>query len=129
MRSASSVPAKITIVAVGRLKERHWREAAEEYLKRLTPYASVQIAEVSDREPTLPIFIAMSRQIAPWSELREPVAAMLRLTCAVLAPFRLKVIPSRAGGPRVTWRREKSCIPKSAPPVTAVAAKAKKRRR
>ncbi len=44
------MPAKITIVAVGRLKERYWREAAEEYLKRLTPYATVQVAEVSDRD-------------------------------------------------------------------------------
>jgi 23S rRNA (pseudouridine1915-N3)-methyltransferase len=44
------MPAKITIVAVGRLKEHHWREAAEEYLKRLTPYASVQVVEVADRD-------------------------------------------------------------------------------
>ena len=44
------MPAKITIIAVGRLKERHWREAADEYLKRLAPYADVQIAEVADRD-------------------------------------------------------------------------------
>ncbi len=44
------MPAKITIVAVGRLKERHWRDAADEYLKRLAPYATVAIAEVADRD-------------------------------------------------------------------------------
>lgn len=44
------MPAKLTIVAVGRLKERYWREAAEEYRKRLTPYTKVQIAEVADRD-------------------------------------------------------------------------------
>jgi 23S rRNA (pseudouridine1915-N3)-methyltransferase len=44
------MPLKITIVAVGRLKERHWREAAEEYLKRLAPYATVRVAEVADRD-------------------------------------------------------------------------------
>lgn len=40
----------LTVVAVGRLKERHWREAADEYLKRLGPYATVRIAEIADRD-------------------------------------------------------------------------------
>lgn len=38
------------MVAVGRLKERHWGEAAEEYLKRLGPYATVRVVEVGDRD-------------------------------------------------------------------------------
>jgi len=41
---------RITIIAVGRLKERHWREAAAEYLKRLTPYARVDVVEIADRD-------------------------------------------------------------------------------
>jgi 23S rRNA (pseudouridine1915-N3)-methyltransferase len=41
---------KLTIVAVGRLKERFWREAADEYLKRLGPYATVRVVEVDDRD-------------------------------------------------------------------------------
>lgn len=41
---------KITIVAVGRLKERFWREAADEYLKRLGPYANVGVVEIADRD-------------------------------------------------------------------------------
>lgn len=41
---------RVLIVAVGRLKERHWREAAEEYLKRLRPYATVEVVEVPDRD-------------------------------------------------------------------------------
>ncbi len=41
---------RITIIAVGRLKERHWREAAEEYLKRLRPYATLAVVEVADRD-------------------------------------------------------------------------------
>ena len=40
----------ITIVAVGRLKEPHWRDAAAEYMKRLRPYATVKVAEVPDRD-------------------------------------------------------------------------------
>lgn len=41
---------KITLVAVGRLKERFWSEAAAEYLKRLGPYATVRVVEVADRD-------------------------------------------------------------------------------
>ena len=42
----------LDLVCVGRLKERHWREAAEEYLKRLGPYARVTMTEVPDRDVT-----------------------------------------------------------------------------
>ena len=41
----------ITVVAVGKLKEKFWRQACEEYLKRLTPYAKVQVKEVPDVDP------------------------------------------------------------------------------
>lgn len=41
---------KLRIAAVGRLKEAHWRAAADEYLKRMRPYATVEVAEVSDRD-------------------------------------------------------------------------------
>ena len=41
---------RLTIIAVGRLKERFWREAAEEYLKRLGPYATVRVVEIDDRD-------------------------------------------------------------------------------
>ena len=41
---------KLTIIAVGRLKERFWKEAADEYLKRLKPYAEVRVVEVADRD-------------------------------------------------------------------------------
>lgn len=43
---------KITLVAVGRLKEAHWRDGAAEYLKRLRPYATVDVVEVTDRDVT-----------------------------------------------------------------------------
>jgi 23S rRNA (pseudouridine1915-N3)-methyltransferase len=38
----------ISILAVGRLKEKYLAEGAAEYLKRLAPYARVEIEEVSD---------------------------------------------------------------------------------
>lgn len=41
---------RIRVAAVGRLKEPYWRAACDEYVKRLGRYATVQIAEVPDRD-------------------------------------------------------------------------------
>ena len=41
---------RLTVIAVGRLKERFWREAADEYLKRLGSYATLRVAEIDDRD-------------------------------------------------------------------------------
>jgi len=41
---------RLKVIAVGRLKERFWREAADEYLKRLGPYATLRVVEVDDRD-------------------------------------------------------------------------------
>ena len=39
---------KITVIAVGKLKERFWKDACAEYLKRLGGYAHVTVREVPD---------------------------------------------------------------------------------
>ncbi|WP_346773621.1 23S rRNA (pseudouridine(1915)-N(3))-methyltransferase RlmH [Adlercreutzia sp. ZJ304] len=39
---------RISVVAVGKLKERFWSQACDEYLKRLRPYANVSVLEVPD---------------------------------------------------------------------------------
>ncbi|MDO8626204.1 MAG: 23S rRNA (pseudouridine(1915)-N(3))-methyltransferase RlmH [Candidatus Magasanikbacteria bacterium] len=39
---------KINIITIGKLKESYWREAAAEYIKRLTPYARVEIVELKE---------------------------------------------------------------------------------
>jgi len=39
---------QIRIIAVGKLKERYWREAAAEYLKRLASYAKAEIIETAE---------------------------------------------------------------------------------
>ena len=38
----------IDIIAVGKLKERFWKDACAEYLKRLDGYAKVRVREVAD---------------------------------------------------------------------------------
>ena len=41
---------KYTVVCVGKLKERFWKDACAEYTKRLGAYAKVDIREVADKE-------------------------------------------------------------------------------
>lgn len=43
---------KITVICVGKLKEKFWVQACAEYLKRLGAYARVDVREVADRDPT-----------------------------------------------------------------------------
>ena len=42
---------KFTVIAVGKLKERFWTQACDEYLKRLQPYAKTSVVEVGDVDP------------------------------------------------------------------------------
>ena len=42
---------RITVGAVGKLKERFWADACAEYLKRLKAYAKVEVKEIADIDP------------------------------------------------------------------------------
>lgn len=42
---------KFTVVAVGKLKEKFWVAACDEYLKRLQPYAKTSVVEIADVDP------------------------------------------------------------------------------
>jgi len=39
---------KIRIIAVGRLRERHWQDAAADYARRIRPYARLEVEEVAE---------------------------------------------------------------------------------
>lgn len=39
---------KITVIAVGKLKERFWKDACAEYLKRLGAYVKMEVREIPD---------------------------------------------------------------------------------
>ncbi len=41
---------KITIISVGKLKEKYLKQGIQEYLKRLSAYAKVDIIEVADEK-------------------------------------------------------------------------------
>ncbi|HEX9092701.1 MAG TPA: 23S rRNA (pseudouridine(1915)-N(3))-methyltransferase RlmH [Coriobacteriia bacterium] len=61
---------KLRILAVGKLKEPHWRAAADEYLKRLSRYATVEVTEVADRD------LAAGAQRAMAAEAADLVRAL-----------------------------------------------------
>ncbi|MCQ8903870.1 MAG: 23S rRNA (pseudouridine(1915)-N(3))-methyltransferase RlmH [Methanothrix sp.] len=39
------------IIAVGRIRERFWQDAASYYLKRLAPYTRLEVVEVREEDP------------------------------------------------------------------------------
>lgn len=39
---------QFSIIAVGNLREKHWKQACDEYLKRLGPYADTRVFEVAE---------------------------------------------------------------------------------
>jgi 23S rRNA (pseudouridine1915-N3)-methyltransferase len=55
---------KITIAAVGKLKESYWIEAQDEYLKRLRAYATVNVVEARDEAAMLAGIPTTSRILA-----------------------------------------------------------------
>jgi 23S rRNA (pseudouridine1915-N3)-methyltransferase len=38
---------KMTFLAVGKLKEKHWKDAQDEFLRRLSPFAKTELIEVA----------------------------------------------------------------------------------
>ena len=54
---------KITIICVGKIKEKYLTDAVKEYLKRLGPYAKVDVVEVADEKTPDGASEATERQI------------------------------------------------------------------
>nr|WP_289038515.1 23S rRNA (pseudouridine(1915)-N(3))-methyltransferase RlmH [uncultured Allobacillus sp.] len=54
---------KITIVSVGKLKEKYLKQGIQEYLKRLSSYAKVEIIEVADEKAPENLSEAEEKQV------------------------------------------------------------------
>lgn len=46
---------KIRVITVGKLKEKYWRQACDEYVKRLKPYAKIEIVEIAEEKAKEPL--------------------------------------------------------------------------
>lgn len=73
----------ITIVAVGKLKEKYWTDGIAEYMKRLAPYAKVQIVEVADDKTPDTLSAAEERQVV--AREGERILAQLKPDAYVIA--------------------------------------------
>ncbi len=83
---------KISVLAVGKLKENHWREAQDEFLKRLAPFAKLEVVEVGAE----PITDTAGSAASMRSE-GDRVLARLPADACVIALDRLgKKMPSEA---------------------------------
>ncbi len=55
-------PGQIDIVAVGKIRARHWQTAQEEYLGRLERYVAVRLVELKDVVGSVPDAVALQRE-------------------------------------------------------------------
>lgn len=68
---------RITVVAVGKLKEQYWREAVKEYAKRLGAYCRLEICEVADEAfpEGLPVAGEEQVRVREWRRLARCLRA------------------------------------------------------
>ena len=79
---------KLLILAVGKLKEDHWREAQREFLLRLAPFSKMEVVEVNAE----PITDTSDRAASIKAEGAR-LAARLPKDAFVVALDRLKIYP------------------------------------
>ncbi|MHB8157285.1 MAG: 23S rRNA (pseudouridine(1915)-N(3))-methyltransferase RlmH [Desulfocucumaceae bacterium] len=77
----------IRIIAVGRLKEQYWRAAAQEYQKRLGPYARIDIVEIAeeklaDNPAPAEIEQGLKKEAERITKLLQPGAVIIPLAIA-----------------------------------------------
>ncbi len=54
---------KITVICVGKLKEKYWKEAIEEYSKRLSKYCKLEMIELPDEKAPETMTRAEEKQV------------------------------------------------------------------
>jgi 23S rRNA (pseudouridine1915-N3)-methyltransferase len=74
---------QLTVIAVGKLKERYWQEALAEYAKRLSGYVRIEVLEVQDEPASENVSEATRQQILRLEAAK--VEKLLRDRDAVIA--------------------------------------------
>ena len=74
---------QITFIAVGKIKEKYLKEGINEYLKRLRPYAKVEIIEVGD-EPA-PEKASLAEELQIKEREAEKIAKHIKVGSFVIA--------------------------------------------
>ena len=54
---------KVTVIGVGKLKEKYWRDAIDEYSKRLGRYVKLEVIEVADEKAPETLSPAQEEQV------------------------------------------------------------------
>lgn len=80
----------ISVIAVGKLKEKFWSQACDEYLKRLRPYASVEVVELPDVDPAK----VGGEQKAVEAESRSIIDVIPRDALSILLDIEAKLVSS-----------------------------------
>ena len=62
---------KVTVVCVGKLKEKYWRDAIAEYSKRLSRYMKLEIIELADEKAPENMSDAQAAEVTEDVCLRE----------------------------------------------------------
>lgn len=83
---------KYTVVCVGKLKERFWKDACAEYTKRLGAYAKVDIREVADIDPAKAGGVDAARD----KEGAAILAALPSRAHVILLPLRARSVRVRS---------------------------------
>lgn len=55
-------PGQIDVIAVGKIRTRHWLAAQDEYLGRLERYVTVRLVELKDSVGSVPDVVALQRE-------------------------------------------------------------------
>ncbi|MDL2279770.1 23S rRNA (pseudouridine(1915)-N(3))-methyltransferase RlmH, partial [Desulfovibrio sp. OttesenSCG-928-G11] len=53
---------RIIIISVGKIREKHWQEAAEHYRRRLKHFAALEEIRVRDADPSLPLEARLAQE-------------------------------------------------------------------
>ena len=69
---------KVTVVCVGKLKEKYWRDAIAEYSKRLSRYMKLEIIELADEKAPENMSDAQAAEVKEREGQRMPLRWRLR---------------------------------------------------